>query len=363
MSRPPVEEGLGGEEAFHLSAYDYELPPGRIAVRPARPRDSARLLVLERGPGRLAHHRFREIGRFLRAGDLLVLNDTAVLPARLLGRKQTGGRVEVLLLDPLGGERSADGRRWCGPCLVRSAKPARPGTELAFGGGLRGRVLEGSGGACRVALEADEELFAVLERVGRVPLPPYLGRPDDDADRTDYQTVYAAHAGAVAAPTAGLHFTPELLASLGACGVESAFLTLHVGWGTFQPVRESDVRRHRLHDEGYRLPPETAAAVDRARAKGGRVIAVGTTVARVLEFAADGRGGVRPGSGRCDLFILPGHRFRVLDGLVTNFHLPRSSLLLLVSAFAGRERVLAAYRTAVREGYRFYSYGDAMLIL
>ncbi len=360
---PPAATAPPEEAAHRLSAYDYELPADRIARRPAAPRDRSRLLVLECGSGRVEHRRFREIGAFLRPGDLLVLNDTAVIPARLFGRKETGGRVELLLLDPGGGERSGDGRRWSGPCLVRCAKPVRPGMRLDFEGGLRGRVLEVSGATVRVALEAGEDVFAALDRVGHVPLPPYLGRPDDEADRRAYQTVYAARPGAVAAPTAGLHFTRRLLASLRAAGVETAFLTLHVGYGTFQPVREADVRRHRLHDEGYRLPPETAAAVARARARGGRVVAVGTTVVRVLEFAADGEGGVRAGSGRCDLFILPGHRFRAVDAIVTNFHLPRSSLLLLVCAFGGREAVLAAYRTAVREGYRFYSYGDAMLLL
>lgn len=346
---------------FSLDDYDYELPPERIAQAPADRRDGSRLMRLDRRTGALAHHRFDALAELLDPGDALVVNDTSVVPARLLGRKDSGGRVEVFLIDYAGGTRSAGGGFAC-ECLVRSSKPTRAGVRIRFEGGLTGTVVRAEGGSCRVEFAADGDFDAVLDCVGHVPLPPYIRRPDRVADRSTYQTVYAAVRGAVAAPTAGLHFTPELIARLQGRGVRVLPITLHVGYGTFAPVRVADIRAHRMHAERFAIPAGTAEGIAAARTAGGRVVAVGTTVVRTLEDAADEQGRIRPGTGSCELFIHPGYRFKVVDAMVTNFHLPRSTLLMLVSAFAGREPALAAYREAVRLGYRFFSYGDAMLI-
>lgn len=348
-----------------VADFDYELPPELIAREPARPRDAARLLVHRVASARSTHARVSELERFLRPGDLLVLNDTRVLPARLFARRASGGRVELLLSEPLAQ------RRW--RALAHPARKLRPGEILEVeGGGARvllvERPREESGEPALewiVELEprAGESVEQLLERVGHVPLPPYVQRADRPSDRADYQTVYARNPGAIAAPTAGLHFTPELLARLEGGGVERAFLTLHVGIGTFRPVEAQEVEGHRMHAESYVLPQETALAIERCRARGGRVVAVGTTSVRVLESAVDEEGRLAPGRGRTSIFLVPGHRFRQVDALLTNFHLPRSTLLMLVCAFAGRERMLALYAEAVRERYRFYSYGDAMLLL
>ncbi len=341
---------------MRIRDFSYDLPPERIAQHPAEPRDASRLLVVRRR-GALEDRVFRDLPRCLEPGDLLVVNDTRVLPARLLGRKPTGGRAEVLLLGRL------DGPRW--EALVRASKPARPGTEVRVGEG-RVVVEEPLGeGRYRVRLEAGGDPMEWLEQEGLPPLPPYIrrGRPDP-RDRAWYQTLYAdpAKPGSAAAPTAGLHFTPRVLRALDARGVERVAVTLHVGLGTFLPVRAERLDEHRMHREWYEVPGAAAAAVNRALDEGRRVIAVGTTVTRVLEHA--GRSGrVEAGAGWTDLFIRPGHRFRVVSGLVTNFHLPESTLLVLVCAFGGRERILSAYRHAVEAGYRFYSYGDAMLVL
>ncbi|MFC1935331.1 tRNA preQ1(34) S-adenosylmethionine ribosyltransferase-isomerase QueA [Chloroflexota bacterium] len=342
---------------MRTSDFDYPLPREFIAQTPMDPRDHSRLLVMDRERGALAHYRFCQLPDLLRSGDLLVLNDSRVIPARLYGhRADTDGRVELLLL-----RRDALGV-W--QCLGRPARRLRPGTRIAFDKGLEARVLEvGEDGLRRVEL-SDETL---VERVGQVPLPPYIHTPLEDAER--YQTVYAGqHRGSVAAPTAGLHFTHELMQRLESRGVELTFVTLHVGLDTFRPVEEEDPREHKLHTEFWDLPPRAAEAINRDRREGRRIVAVGTTAVRVLEQAAllaeaQGCDGIEPGAGWADLFILPGHQFRLVDALITNFHLPRSTLLMLVSAFAGRERVLAAYREAVRERYRFYSFGDCMLVL
>jgi S-adenosylmethionine:tRNA ribosyltransferase-isomerase len=347
----------------NVAEFDFELPEHLIAQEPAPRRDASRLLVLDRATGAVTHRRFSDLVLELRAGDLLVLNDTKVLPARLHGRKPSGGRVEMLLVEPLGLEEGAPVWR----ALLDGSKSIRPGMTLAFPGGLTAEPVEREGGAWRVRLRHPErDPVQALAEFGEMPLPPYIHRARDDArgalDRERYQTVYAASPGAVAAPTAGLHFTAELLASARAIGVETATLTLHVGLGTFLPVRVEEVERHTMHDEPFVLPEAVAGAVERARARGGRVVAVGTTVTRTLESCADGRGGVTPGAGRSALFIYPGFRFQVVDALVTNFHLPKSTLMMLVCAFAGTPRVLAAYREAIAAGYRFYSYGDAMLV-
>jgi S-adenosylmethionine:tRNA ribosyltransferase-isomerase len=347
---------------YSLADYDYALPSKLIAQEPIGRRDHSRLLRLERSTGKVSHHRFDELAGFLSAGDVLVVNDTAVVKARLLGRKESGGRVEVFLLDYVGGSRPSDPRRFICDCLVKCPKPARPGVRILFGEGLTGKIIEAGAATCRVEFSAQEDFDAALERWGHVPLPPYIRRADAPGDRNAYQTVYAAVKGAVAAPTAGLHFTPELILRLQARQVAVVPVTLHVGYGTFAPVRTEDIREHRMHAERFRVPAATAEAVSAARAEGKRVVAVGTTVVRTLEFAADAQGRLAAGDGTCDLFIYPGFRFKTVDAMITNFHLPKSTLLMLVSAFAGRQNVLNAYRQAVRERYRFYSYGDAMLI-
>jgi S-adenosylmethionine:tRNA ribosyltransferase-isomerase len=344
---------------MHASLFDYELPAELIAQEPAEPRDASRLLVLDRATGGWEDRGFAELPELLRPGDCLVANRSRVLPARLLGVAEAGGGpVELLLLRPVGDER------W--EAMVRPGRRCRVGARLVLAGGAaRARVVsEGSEGTRVVALEAPWSARELMERHGLPPLPPYIGRHDapKPEDRERYQTVYAREDGSVAAPTAGLHFTPELLVRLARRGVSVHYLTLHVGPGTFRPIRTGRVEDHRLEAEPIDIPEQTAEAVERARSEGRRVVAVGTTTTRALEWAAGLDGRLRARTGPADLFIRPGHRFRVVDALVTNFHLPRSSLLVLVSAFTGRELVLAAYRHAVAARYRFYSYGDAMLI-
>jgi S-adenosylmethionine:tRNA ribosyltransferase-isomerase len=347
---------------MNVADFDYDLPPGSIAQHPASRRDRSRLLVLDRGSGRVDHRRFDDLPRLLRPGDLLVLNDTRVLPARLLGHKSTGGRAELLLVERL----SAAGRHAVWRCLIRAARSPAAGARIDLDGGATVEVLERGDAEWTVRLEcAGGTIDDWLERFGRAPLPPYIrrgGSGPDERDRERYQTVYATRPGAIAAPTAGLHFTPELLERSIEAGIERTSVTLHVGVGTFRPVTVERVEEHSMQDEWFDLPPAAARAVAAARRRGSRVVAVGTTVVRTLESCATPTGLVEPRRGRSGLFIYPGYRFTAVDAMITNFHLPRSTLLMLVSAFAGRERILAAYREALREGYRFYSYGDAMLI-
>jgi S-adenosylmethionine:tRNA ribosyltransferase-isomerase len=335
---------------MNVELFSYDLPAELIAQRPPTERDGGRLLRLDRATGALAHHQVRDVPQLLPADALLVVNDTRVFPARLWARRRTGGRVEVLLL-----ERLAPGR-WA--CMFRASKKLKPGERLQLQGAGEGTELEVvgpvEGGRTVVTLPDD----GLVDRHGAVPLPPYIDRPDEAADRGRYQTVYADERGSVAAPTAGLHFTKALLEQVQARGVEIAHVTLHVGPGTFQPVRAERIEDHRMEQERYRVPEATAARIEAAKAAGRPVIAVGTTVVRTLEST-----GGAAGEGRTELFITPGHSWRVVDGMMTNFHLPRSTLLMLVSALAGRERVLAAYQEAVAKRYRFYSYGDAMLIV
>lgn len=336
--------------------FDFELPEELIAQRPAQPRDSSRLLVLPRAGGAPAHRRFRDLTEYLRPGDALVVNETRVMPARLTGvREGSGGAVEVLLLRRM--------EKDCWETLARPGKKAQPGQRLAFGGGLlQGTVLERTEAGGRIIRFACEGPFeAALDRLGEMPLPPYIHERLMDRER--YQTVYAREQGSAAAPTAGLHFTSELLARIEAAGVGVHRILLHVGLGTFRPVQVEEIQAHKMHSEFYTVSPETAAALNRTRRAGGRLIAVGTTSVRTLESVAAESGEIMDGQGWTDIFIYPGYRFKAVAGLVTNFHLPRSTLLMLVSAFAGRERVLEAYAEAVRERYRFFSFGDAMLIL
>lgn len=337
-----------------LSDFDFDLPEALIATAPPRRRGDSRMLVLDGATGQTEDARFADIERYLDARDLLVLNDTRVIPARLFGHKGSGGRVEMLL------ERLESGDEAL--VQLRANRAPALGARLSMEGGGRFIVLERAGVFFRVRLESPgTTLLTYFERHGHMPLPPYIRRGDSALDRERYQTVYAREPGAVAAPTAGLHFTEPLLERLRAQGVRTAAVTLHVGAGTFLPVREEDVAAHRLHSERVEVGDELLAAVAETRRRGGRVVAAGTTVVRSLESAAAG-GELRRLQGETDIFIMPGFRFRVVDALLTNFHLPRSTLLMLVSAFAGRERVLDAYRHAVAAGYRFFSYGDAMFL-
>ncbi len=348
------------------SDYSFNLPPERIAQAPTPGRDESRLMVLGR-PGRsIQHSVFGRLPDWLPSGALLVVNDTRVVPARLFGQRSSGGRVEVFLLDPPSGGAPGDYEL---DCLARPGRRMLPGTVLRFGAELEGEVRAiGENGRRRIRFRFGRPVAETLETVGRMPLPPYIRRdPDGDGtrglDRERYQTVYARQNGAVAAPTAGLHFTDGLLDRLRDRGVDIASLTLHVGYGTFAPVREENLEHHRMHAERVTIPGETADKVLRAKADGRPVVAVGTTVVRSLEHAARLDRGLGPYEGTTELFIVPGFEFRVVDHLITNFHLPGSTLLMLVSALAGREFVLQAYREAVAAGYRFFSYGDAMLIL
>ena len=337
-----------------VSDFEYHLPESLIASEPLPRRTDSRLLVVDRDTGALADRDFPAIVDFLGPGDLLVLNDTRVLPARLFGHKATGGAVEVLLERVLN-EREALAQ-------IRASKTPKAGTRLHLEGGLGVEVAQRDGDFFRLCFEGTEPLPVLLERHGHMPLPPYIKRPDTHADRERYQTVFADKPGAVAAPTAGLHFDPSLLQTLENRGVELARLTLHVGAGTFQPVRSETVEDHEMHAEWISVPASVCDAVARTRARGGRVVAVGTTVVRSLETAALG-GELAPFEGETDIYIYPGYEFRVVDALITNFHLPGSTLVMLVSALAGRESILAAYRHAVERQYRFFSYGDAMLIM
>ncbi len=352
--------GAWTPDGSRVSDYDYHLPPGRVARYPAERRDESLLLVVPREGGGFRHRRFRQVTELFRPGDLLVVNESKVLPARLLGRKPTGAAAEILLLRPA--PSSTDRHVW--EALVRPGGKLKPGRVVEVADDLRVDVLDSAPGGGRVVrLVCPGTVEEALERHGHMPLPPYLERDDEPLDRERYQTVYARVPGSVAAPTAGLHFTPEVLAGLEAVGVARTALTLHVGVGTFRPVEVEDPAAHELHAEWYEVPPAAAEAVAATRAAGGRVWAVGTTAVRTLEAVADEEGRVRAGTGTTDLFLRPPYRFRVVDALLTNFHLPRSTLLMLVAALGGYRQVMHAYREAVAGEYRFYSYGDAMAVV
>ena len=341
------------EFSLNRSDFHFDLPQELIAQQPLDGRADSRLLNLPRSEGELVDRRFRDLPGLLREGDLLVFNNTRVIPARLFGHKETGGRVEVML------ERLLNEHE----CIaqLRVSKAIREGGKILLEDGSQLEMIGREGSFFRLA-STGRGLSEILEALGHMPLPPYIEREDDVQDRERYQTVYAQKPGAVAAPTAGLHFDQATLDELGKRGIERAEVTLHVGAGTFQPVRCDNIEEHRMHAEYLEVPPAVCEAVQRTRERGGRVIAVGTTAVRSLETAAAG-GALQPFAGDSRIFIYPGYRFRVIDGLITNFHLPESTLLMLVSALAGRERVLAAYAHAVEERYRFFSYGDAMLVL
>ena len=334
--------------------FDFHLPEELIAQTPLERRDASRLLTLDKTTGAVAHHHFYDLPRFLRPGDCLVLNDSRVLPARLIGRRPTGGACEVLLLVDKGGDL------W--ECLVRPGRKLKPGSQIIFGDGQLIAVIEAEleDGKRAVRFRYQGIFLEILERLGRMPLPPYIKAELQDQER--YQTVYSKVAGSAAAPTAGLHFTPELLDEIRKMGVKVCYVTLHVGLGTFRPVKTEDIRDHKMHSEFCTISGETADIINDTKKNGGRVICVGTTSCRVVESFAAEDGSMTERSGWTDIFIYPGYKFKVLDALITNFHLPQSTLIMLVSALAGREHVLAAYDEAIRERYRFFSFGDAMII-
>ncbi|MSR36107.1 MAG: tRNA preQ1(34) S-adenosylmethionine ribosyltransferase-isomerase QueA [Gemmatimonadetes bacterium] len=346
-----------------VSDYEYPLPAEQVARYPTERRDESRLLVMQRSaPAPLRHLIFRQLVELVRPGDVLVVNESRVLPARLLGKKPTGAPSEILLLRPTPDADPSDPRTW--EALVRPGGKLKPGRCVVIADDLTVEIVESATQRTRIVrLVSPLPALAAIERHGHVPLPPYLERADEPLDRERYQTVYARVPGSVAAPTAGLHFTPELLDALEQCGVKRAAVALDVGVGTFRPVEGDDPAAHELHGEAWRVEPSAAAAINAARASGGRCWAVGTTVVRTLESAVDAEGLVRAGQGVTRLFIRPPYRFRAVDALITNFHLPRSTLLMLVAAFAGYEPVMDAYRVAVAEGYRFYSYGDALAVV
>jgi S-adenosylmethionine:tRNA ribosyltransferase-isomerase len=356
-----------GEELlmFHIADYDYVLPEELIAQVPVAKRDQSRLLLVDRAKKSFSDNNFSALPEILKPGDLLVANDTKVVPARLFGRKESGGQVEILILDPLHSNDPETNTRWC---LLKSSKRPKRGSRLIFDKDISATVEElSNGGLARIHFREVSSLGALLQERGKMPLPPYIKRNKGDQrapmDRERYQTVFALKAGAVAAPTAGLHFTEELITELNQAGVSLLRVTLHVGHGTFNPVKTKDIRKHILGEERFSVDPDVAEAINRAKREGRRIIAVGTTVVRTLESVGGARGEIIPGEGKTSLYITPGFQFNVISGMITNFHLPRSSLLFLVSALAGKDLIKKAYQHAVEEKYRFYSYGDAMLIL
>lgn len=360
------------QDDLSLESYDYDLPTKSIAQYPSTTRDISKLLVLNRQNGAIEHRQFFDIIDYFNKNDILVINDTKVFPARLQGKKSSGGKVEIFLLQLPDEKRTnldnESVRQAETLALVKSSRRPSPGMKIHISSELSCTFVEDLNyGQARIELEysAQDNLIEILNRCGSTPLPPYIERTDGalESDLERYQTVYAQHPGAVAAPTAGLHFTREILDTLGSRGIEIASLTLHVGYGTFAPVRSAEINKHEIHEEYVAISAETAKKINVARKKGGRVWAVGTTTVRTLEFAAQEDGKVKACNGWCDLYIVPGYEFKVIDKLITNFHLPKSSLLFLVSAFCGRKTLLKSYNEAIARDYRFYSYGDAMAII
>lgn len=340
-----------------VDEFDYVLPQSLIAQYPPPQRGSSRLMVLHRNQRRIEHRTFEEIQTLLAPGDLLVLNDTRVLPVRLLGKKESGGKVELLILP------SENGKKGEYKALVKGLKKVKPGVHIEFTEGFSAEIKEVMDGMAKVTFLGSCDTMEMIKKIGHLPLPPYIKRKDEPLDQERYQTVYAVKDGSIAAPTAGLHFTPSLLQALKKRGVRMTYLTLHIGIGTFSPVKVKNVEDHHMEAEWVEISEKTAKEVQKTKERGGRVIAVGTTTTRALETFTNGKGELRPGKGMTTLFIYPPYRFRVIDGLITNFHLPKSTLLMLVSAFTGKELLMKAYQEAIEKEYRFYSYGDAMLIL
>jgi S-adenosylmethionine:tRNA ribosyltransferase-isomerase len=352
---------------FSPSDYHYELPKELIAQDSIQTREQSRLLCMDRETGDVSHYRFHEILELLLPGDVLVLNNTKVIPGRLIGKKRTGGKAEVLILDFVGGRLAQQERgEFICKCLIKASKSPKPGTAILFGKGLEAEVLDSQKEISTVRFLCQDDFEQKLYQLGKVPLPPYIKRDnnihDVKNDRTSYQTVYALEKGAIAAPTAGLHFSKKLLRAIEDKGVEIVYITLHVGYGTFLPIRVNDIREHRMHSERFFVPSMSAKRINIAKAEGRRIVAVGTTCVRTLEYASDSEGYLSEAQAQCDLFIYPSYRFKIVDAMITNFHLPASTLLMLVSAFAGQDKIMRAYQEAIRKKYRFFSYGDAMLI-
>lgn len=342
---------------MRVESFDFTLPRGLIAQFPSSQRGESRLMVIHRQEGAIEHRAFQDLPNYLRSGDLLITNNTRVLPCRLIGRKETGGKVEVLLIPSWNGMEG----KW--KALIKGSGKLKPRTRIQFGETLLAEVKETKEEMGELSFSGPEDVPALLHQMGHIPLPPYIKREDEPLDRDRYQTIFAERDGSIAAPTAGLHFTHALRESLRERGVAIASITLHIGPGTFRPVKALNVEDHRMEEERVEIPKEIAGEIAETRVRGGRVIAVGTTATRALESFSDGKGGVSAGQGMTPLFIYPPYLFRVIDGLITNFHLPRSTLIMLASAFAGRDLLMKAYQEAIEKKYRFYSYGDAMLIL
>jgi S-adenosylmethionine:tRNA ribosyltransferase-isomerase len=351
---------------FELENYKYKLSEKLIAQIPAERRDQAKLLIMDRETGRLSHRMFYEICDCLSPSDVLVVNDTKVVPGRLIGSKDTGGKAELLILAyPSQNEVNKNKGEFICRCLIKTSKKPKPGTLLFFDSSLKAEIINGLDGIYTVKFFFEKNFENLLNQMGKVPLPPYIKRDkngDICDDRTSYQTIYASNKGAVAAPTAGLHFSEQVIKKLYQKGVRIVKITLHVSYGTFLPVRVSDIRKHKIHSERFFISKASADTINRAKTDGRRIIATGTTCVRTLEYVSNNMGNVAPGNGSCDLFIYPGYKFKTVDAMITNFHLPQSTLLMLVSAFASREKILNAYREAMDKKYRFFSYGDAMLI-
>ncbi len=350
---------------FSITDYNYDLPTELIAQKPVKKRDQSKLLFLNRKTGSLSHHKFYELFDLLLPTDVLVVNNTEVVPGRLLGKKDTGGKAEVLILDYSKAYNKKGNNTFVYECLIKASKRPKEGTIISFDQGLKAEVINSRNGLYSVKFTCKGDFEGLLYRIGKVPLPPYIRRDKDNIacdDKKSYQTVYASQKGAIAAPTAGLHFTKKFIEKLKLKNIKMVEITLHVGYGTFLPVRVSDIRDHRIHSEWCTIPEKSAEIINNAKADKSRIIAVGTTCVRSLEYLSDTNGDIISNSANCDLFIYPGYRFKVTDAMITNFHLPKSTLLMLVSAFAGRENILNAYREAIKERYRFFSYGDAMFI-
>ncbi len=350
---------------FSITDYNYDLPAELIAQKPVKKRDQSKLLFLNRKTGSLSHHKFYELFDLLLPTDVLVVNNTEVVPGRLLGKKDTGGKAEVLILDYSKAYNKKGNNTFVYECLIKASKRPKEGTIIFFDQGLKAEVINSRNGLYSVKFTCKGDFEGLLYRIGKVPLPPYIRRDKDNIacdDKKSYQTVYASQKGAIAAPTAGLHFTKKFIEKLKLKNIKMVEITLHVGYGTFLPVRVSDIRDHRIHSEWCTIPEKSAEIINNAKADKSRIIAVGTTCVRSLEYLSDTNGEIISNSANCDLFIYPGYRFKVTDAMITNFHLPKSTLLMLVSAFAGRENILNAYREAIKERYRFFSYGDAMFI-
>ena len=342
---------------MRIEEFDFNLPSSLIAQYPSSQRGDSRLMVIDRHSGEIQHRTFQDLADFLRPRDLVVMNNTRVLPARLIGKKETGGKCEILLIP----SRNGPPGEW--EALIKDVRKIRPGTRIQFGEGFSGDILEVKGGKAKIRFTPGGEVMDLLQKFGHIPLPPYIRRPDEPQDRERYQTILAEKDGSIAAPTAGLHFTHSLLQSIQARGVHLTRITLHVGIGTFAPVRVQEIQDHIMETEWVEIPETVAQSIEETKQTGGRVIAVGTTTTRALESVADSQGGVKPGQHLARLFIYPGYCFRIIDALITNFHLPKSTLIMLVSALVGKDFLMKAYKEAIAKKYRFYSYGDAMLIL